>query len=444
MKNPKFALGLRSMRARMTLLFALFVAFLMLVGGAAVLRREERRAEKRTGEILSVARERAQAELGDATEKRRSLLQAILSDKAEIAAGGLVLMVVQDGKILWQSRRRAPSWPIVSDDWRFQTLDWNGQTLILAREWEPIEEELSETATSLWELGALVVMATACGAWFVVGKTLSPLDRLAAQAQNASIESLQVRLETPSSDAEMRHLTATLNNLLARLEREARARGRFYAAASHELRTPIQVLLGEIDVAKSRPRTVEQHETVLIQVQSHSERLAALVQDLLQLNALEMRQSQPAREEINLRFWVERAFGQQGAALEARQLHLESKIEDAWLEAPPTHVEILLRNLLENAVKYAPTNTALNVGLKVQAVPSEVVFTVWNACELPVGSELETWFEPFFRPDASRNSQTGGNGLGLSICRAICDANSWKVVLEKQNGGVLATVRFQP
>lgn len=222
--------------------------------------------------------------------------------------------------------------------------------------------------------------------------------------------------------------------------RAGKARGRFYAAASHELRTPIQVLLGEIDVAKSRPRTVEQHETVLAQLQSHSERLAMLVQDLLQLNALEMRQSQPAREPINLRFWVERAFEQQGAALEARQLYLEPRIEDAWLEAPPTHVEILLRNLLENAVKYASPNTFLNVRLTRK--PDEVIFTVWNACELPSGCEVEAWFEPFFRPDASRSSHTGGNGLGLSICRAICDANGWDITLRSESGGLCTQVKF--
>lgn len=421
------------MRARMTLLFALFVALLMLLGGAAVQRREERRAEKRTSEILSVARQRAQAELGDAEEKQRGLLQAILSDKDEIAAGGLVLMVVEDGKVIWQSRRHAPRWPDAGTDWR-------AQTLVIAREWQPIAEELRETALSLWELGALVVVSTALGAWFLVGRTLSPLDRLAAQAQNAGIESLQVRLETPSSDAEMRHLTATLNDLLARLEREARARGRFYAAASHELRTPLQVLLGEIDVAKSRPRTVAQHESVLIQLQSHSERLASLVQDLLQLNALEMGQNPAPREPINLKFWVERAIEQQSAALAARGLRLHSALEDVTLEAPPQHVEVLLRNLLENAVKYAAPIPA--PPLEIQVRGGALCF--WNAAQTAPEAKMSEWFEPFFRPDASRNSQTGGNGLGLAICSAICRANSWEISLQSQSGGVLATVQFAP
>lgn len=116
MKRPflellsNLAQSLHSMRARMTALFALFVALLMLLGGAGVQRREEWRAEKRTREILAVARERAQAELGDAAEKQKSLLQAVLSDKNEIAAGGLVLVVIENGKILWQSHRHAPRW----------------------------------------------------------------------------------------------------------------------------------------------------------------------------------------------------------------------------------------------------------------------------------------------------------------------------------------------
>lgn len=342
--------------------------------------------------------------------------------------------------MIWQSRRHAPRWPDAGTDWRAQTLMWRGQTLVIAREWQPIAEELRETALSLWELGALVVGSTALGAWFLVGRTLSPLDRLAAQAQNAGIESLQVRLETPSSDAEMRHLTATLNDLLARLEREARARGRFYAAASHELRTPLQVLLGEIDVAKSRPRTVAQHESVLIQLQSHSERLASLVQDLLQLNALEMGQNPAPREPINLKFWVERAIEQQSAALAARGLRLHSTLEDVTLEAPSQHVEVLLRNLLENAVKYAAPIPA--PPLEIQVRGGTLCF--WNAAQTAPEAKMSEWFEPFFRPDASRNSQTGGNGLGLAICSAICRANGWEISLQSQSGGVLATVQFAP
>lgn len=428
---------LRSMRARMTALFALFVALLLLTGGAAVQNREERRAEKRAREVLSVALERARAEISEA-KPDQTLRGIVESDQSELSAGGLVLVVAQGQKVLWRSRQHAPNWPKIGDDWRVQTLSHGGQTLVLAQEWEPIEEDLEETARALWQLGALILIATVLAAWFVVGRTLSPLDKLAAQAQGASIDGLQVRLESPSSDAEMRHLTQTLNDLLGRLEKETQARGRFYAAASHELRTPIQVLLGQIDVARARPRSVASHEEVLAQLQSETERLAALVQDLLQLNALEMRQNQAPRERLNLAFWVQRALSQQAEAIAERDLMLDVRLGDAEIEAPPAHVEILLRNLLENAVKYAAPSSSLQVGLESDVNGAH--FQVWNRCDLAADADLSAWFEPFFRPDASRNSQTGGNGLGLSIVAALARANGWKVELQAHQNGVRARV----
>ncbi len=445
MKSPSRSalnrISARSMRARMTLLFALLVALLMLAGCGAVQKRERKRAESRTAEALSVSLNRAREEVAEKAASGLSLLELVRREQGDLAAGGLSLVVVDSrNKILWQSSRDAPDWPDDDDEWRVVTLQHGAQTLIMAREREPVEEELRETARALWQLSLVVVGVTALLAWFVVGQTLSPLERLAAQAENASTEGLQVRLQAPSSDSEMRHLTATLNGLLARLEREAQARGRFYAAASHELRTPIQILLGEIDVARSRPRTVEEHEEVLLQVQNGTERLATLVRDLLQLNALEMRQHTAPLEPLNLAFWVERALAAKHAAIEQRGLRCETRLLDAPLHAPPAHVEMLLRNLVENAVKYAAPDTTIRVELVANEDGAR--FEIENRCDLPGEVQPEIWFEPFFRPDDSRNSQTGGNGLGLAICRAICRANDWEIALNVDGRSVCALVKF--
>ena len=430
----------RSMRARVTALFAIFVALLMGAGGAAVQNREVRRAEKRSREILNVAVERARDEIEGDAPNQRTLLQAVTGDANEIAAGGLAMLVVQNNRVLWRSRSHVPDWPRVGANWRVAQISQGAQTLVLARDWTPIAEDLRETARALWQLGALIVGATTLAAWLIVGRTLSPLDALAAQAQNASIESLAVRLNSPSSDAEMLHLTRTLNDLLGRLEREARARGRFYAAASHELRTPIQALLGEIEVTLSRPRSGPFYRESLGQIHDETKRLKCLVQDLLQLNALEMRQTQAAREPLDLRAWTERALLGQCETIERNALHLEARLDEAEIEAPPAHLEILLRNLLENAVKYATPGSVLQVEIRRETEGARL--RIWNACALPDDTDLAVWFEPFYRPDESRDSQTGGNGLGLSIVAALARANGWKVELHSQSGGVAASVWF--
>lgn len=433
--------GLRSMRARMTTLFALLVALLMFAGGAIIQDREERRAERRVDETLSVAVELTYSEIDEEDNEKLPLNKIPLETRGEIATGDLVLVVVDSkGRTLWRSRRVAPSWPVNGYYWRYKTISRLGQTLVVARDWRPIEEELREMQLGLWLLGCVIVPGTAIVAWFVVGQTLSPLGKLAAQAENASIESLQVRLHSPSSDIEMQHLTATLNHLLERLEKEAQARGRFYAAASHELRTPIQVLLGEVDVVRSRVRTPAEYEAALAQVQEHTERLAQIVSDLLQLNALEMRQSQAPLESLNLTYWVERATHQQEIAAGERGQKFESELDDAPIEAPPIHLEMLLRNLVENAVKYGEPDSTIRITIERRS--RHATLGVWNSCRPSSDIDPEAWFEAFYRNDVSRSSEVRGNGLGLAICRAICMAHGWKIGLEWSDGGVLAEVKF--
>ncbi|RYG72565.1 HAMP domain-containing protein [bacterium] len=437
----KLPVPLRSMRARMTSLFALLVALLMFAAGAAVLRREERRTEKRVKESLMVAVEAVESEISEVESQGKPFTEILKEEQGEIAAGGLLLILTDaEGKTVWKSRHDAPTWPSMGDNWRFQTIARDGETLVIAKDWAPIQEEFRDTREGLWLLGIVVVAGTAMLAWFVVGQTLSPLGKLAAQAQNASIESLQVKLHSPSSDAEMLHLTATLNTLLSRLEKEAQARGRFYAAASHELRTPIQVLLGEVDVVRSRKRSTEEYEAALAQVQENTERLAQLVSDLLQLNALEMRQTQAPCEPVNLRFWVERAAQQQELAANERGLLIDAQLMDSPIQAPPLHLEILLRNLMENAVKYSEPDKTIR--LTLEAETSRVKLEIWNVCAMGAETDPGSWFEPFYRPDASRSSETGGNGLGLAICRAVCTANGWKITLANRDQGLLATVTF--
>ena len=239
-------------------------------------------------------------------------------------------------------------------------------------------------------------------------------------------------------------LTRTLDELLGHMKREEQQRARFYAAASHELRTPIQSLQGQIDVAQSRRRSVEEHEEVLAQLQLETQRLARLIADLLQLNALEIRQNDATREPLWLTFWIERALAQQTEFAQSRGLQWQTQLEAIEVNAPPLHLETLLRNLMENAARYASQNSEILIN--VEPIGGDVArgarFRIWNACELSGETQFDNWFEPFYQRKATRDSCVGGNGLGLSIVAALARANDWEVQLQKRDGGVEATVEF--
>jgi len=101
---------------------------------------------------------------------------------------------------------------------------------------------------------------------------------------------------------------------------------------------------------------------------------------------------------------------------------------------------MLLRNLLENAVKYATPCGEVHVTLL--STPTKTRLDIANTFPDSPPLDAERLFEPFFRPDASRSSDTGGNGLGLAICKALALANHWQLTLHQDPVGVCFRVLF--
>ncbi len=137
-----------------------------------------------------------------------------------------------------------------------------------------------------------------------------------------------------------------------------------------------------------------------------------------------------------------RALQQAGPLIAQRKLRLSTEaISGVTVIAPPTHVEILVRNLVENAARYATPGGEVLLSLRESG--ESAVLTVFNECPPIPGWAPASLFEGFSRLDPSRTSATGGNGLGLAICGAIAKADGWAVALDHDGKGVLTTVTFR-
>ncbi len=463
---------LNSIRARMTAGFALFSGSLMLLVCLAFYLATKRADIKNADALLWQAAQeiRQDADSGQDTDGEHSgqttpdFLNEIRTNRR---ANGLAIWVLDpSGRVMAHSPSSKssplPAWPLRGDSWRAQRISTARYQVVLALSWHKTERELRERTLLLLLLSLLVVAATAGGAWVLVGRTLSPIDALTRQAQSASSDNLGARLQAPSRDEEMVRLVATFNDLLGRWSETARSRERFYAAAAHELRTPLQALGGHLEVALSRSRPALEYENALRESHAQTERLTGLVQDLLLLNQLECETSRPALSEFDLTDLCEGEVRNLRALMQERGLRIEwNLMGNCEIEAPWNHATMLLRNLLENAVKYATPGGTIRISLDEKTlticndfVSGDLVFpnnrVLDSSAIAALGDELlganaanlEKLFEPFYRPDVSRTSSTGGNGLGLAICRAICHANGWTVSLRQSTTSVCATVVF--
>ncbi|MDQ3814383.1 MAG: ATP-binding protein [Armatimonadota bacterium] len=456
----------RSMRARMTLSFTASIAVLLLLACGGIIGFSVHSARRSADALLTTAIGEVQYELSHGEHSLDNPGAFVREESDEFRANNLVLLVVDEkGHVVARSHRRAPSWPLQDDDWRVATVQSGARTVVIGLPWKDNEHGLREQALALLGLSTLGILAAAAGAWLLVGRTLAPIGSLSRQAHTAGENTPHDRgpraldglsLTAPSQDAEVVDLVTTLNDLLARVAAMSASRGRFYAAASHELRTPLQALLGHLEVALSRPRTAAEYRATLEEAHAQTRRLTSLVQALLTLNQLDATPTPPPCEPLDLAAVCERILGQLQPLIAERGLQVRADLQDVETTAPPAHVEMLLRNLLENAVKYATPHGQVGVRLcggavfGSQAASQSPVLEICNECRPDPNSaddshlawDTEKWFEPFFRPDAARHSETGGNGLGLAICKAIALVNGWSLTLRGDATTVQATVLF--
>lgn len=287
-------------------------------------------------------------------------------------------------------------------------------------------QALGRTTLRLAGAGIVVWVLSTGAAWLLVGLTLSPLARLTRQA-----ESHQAPLVSPSNDRELVELVRVLNAFLTNIRRTVQARASFYAAASHELRTPLQALQGHLELALSKPRSAEEYRAALEEAHLQGQRLSRLVRALLLLNRIET-ESQVLREPVDL------ALVLQARAADLNCERLDLQLQPCPVECDPSYAEILVGNLLENALKYSPADTQVHVssGTGVVRVVNRTLPDLrWSPARL---------FEPFFRHETSRSSAAGGNGLGLALCKSVADLHGWGLKLDYQHGLVSAELNCTP
>jgi signal transduction histidine kinase len=441
--------ALASIRARTTAAFALFFSLLLLFAGSSLayyVRRDvEGDADRSIGEIA--LRMRTRFEHGrDRDWDRDSIADRLIAEEEHVSGERLWMAIVgRDGETLLKSEH-APDRVLEPDPnmWRLARAEMRNGTILIGMDWRKDSARLHLLSGGIVLLCVAMLAAASIGAWWLVGRTLKPIQDLALQAHTEAAAPEHVRLSAPSDDAEMVGLVETLNELLGRIDEVSRARGRFYAAASHELRTPLQALSGHLELAESRERSAEEYKMLLAEARVQTARLVSLTRDLLVLNQLEAAARGAFPEDsVLLADPLERicSAGEQLPGYRINQIRLNiENCTELVIKAPSTHVEMVVRNLVENAVKFAEPGSDVIVTLAQQE--EFPVLTVYNRCTPPAGWNPDRVFEAFYRPDASRSIATGGNGLGLAICKAVCDLNGWKISVLPQSHGVIATVNF--
>lgn len=274
-------------------------------------------------------------------------------------------------------------------------------------------------------------------AWLAVGKGLAPLRRVAEQVTARSPAALEpVSLKgTPS---EVRPLVVALNRLLARLEEAFERERRFTADASHELRTPLASLKVQAQVAR-RAAEAPERDHALAQIVAGADRASHLVEQLLTLARLDPQQQGLECGPVDLARLAGEVLAQCAAPAIAKSVDLGLEAADGGVvDGNPHALAVLLRNLVDNAVRYTPGGGRVEVTVAADGTGVELRVAD-SGPGIPVAERARV-FERFHRLSGTGQS---GCGLGLSIVRRIADLHAATVELgDSPLGGLRVRVRF--
>ncbi len=295
-----------------------------------------------------------------------------------------------------------------------------------------------------------VLLVTSAGGWFLASRALAPIDRITRSARQISAVDLHQRLNLDLPNDEVGRLAATFDGMLARLEAAFERQKRFIADASHEMRTPLTILKGDVEVALNRPRSAAEYQETLHMINQTADRLTALVEELFLLARADNQQVPLRAEPLDLSRLLTRQVAHLQGRAEAKAISLRLEAPSALpLTGDPDKLTRLFLNLIDNAIKYSNTGDSITVAAAVQN--GHIRVTVADTGPGIAADHLQYLFERFYRVDkahARQEAQTddsSGAGLGLSIAQWLAQVHGGCIDVESELGrGTTFTVWLPP
>ena len=291
----------------------------------------------------------------------------------------------------------------------------------------------NDIEVALW---AAATLASFAGVW-VARRILASVRRFGATATRINAQTLQERLQMEDTPTELIESAVAFNHMLDRLQGAIDRLSSFSSELAHDLRTPIGNLLGEAQVALSRPRSAEEYRAVLESAVEEYERISRMIANMLFLARADDHNA-IAPHWVDLEGTLARVMGYFELLAEERGVFLRVRMDEpsqgprrVW--ADETMIVRALSNLVSNALQHATRGTP--VVLSAQAVADGTCAVHVMNDGPPIAPEHQALiFERFYRVDASRRGSASGSGLGLAIVRSIMEMHGGRVSVTSAPG----------
>jgi signal transduction histidine kinase len=444
-----------NIRTRLTLLFTLLVASIMLLFSLSIYYLYNQFRENEFQQRLEDKAMTAARLLDDVGQTSRDDLTTMAAEQVSVYSS-------QD-KEVYRSNQTNPIFPISAEvrrqvhnghlvrvrldtleavAMRYQTRTQN--YVVVASGYDRFGfsklERLREILYFGW-LFSLIIVAVA--GWLFASDALRPVSELIEQAKAISATNIHLRLRVGRQRDELAQLAITFNEMLQRLEEAFVSQKSFVSHASHELRTPLAIMMSQIDVALMQKRTTAEYEASLSDLLDSVKNMMGLVNGLLELvransDAVTINY-QPVR--VDELLWQARSnilMKQPAYQIEIDFENMPEQEEDLILLGEGHLLTTAFQNLMENGCKYSPDN-AVTVALLFTPDQVQVSF-IDRGLGIPT-ADLPHIFEPFYRADNTMTFK--GHGIGLALTKRIINLHKGRIqVASVESVGTTITVTF--
>jgi len=280
---------------------------------------------------------------------------------------------------------------------------------------------------------------------FILKVALQPIHELSSEItekhENALDSGFLIQPQFPS---ELRELVTQYNKLLTRVGHVLTREKNFSSYVAHELRTPLTGISTTLELALNKPRDAAYYQNKISEALKVTGAMQSLIERLMVLSQLQNNAIQPESEPINLLSIAQQSWENQSDKAAQRNLSIawpsQDHAKDLTVSSDRQLVTILIQNLLTNAVSYAEEHSTISVS---QSSENEMIsLTISNAVRNLSDSDIDHFFDPFYRKDKNRPLEENNFGIGLSICQEIAKNLHGKLCIKLDNNEVFS-VRFQ-
>lgn len=288
----------------------------------------------------------------------------------------------------------------------------------------PRDEMIRRLLLFMAALILVVISGSWLGGWWLAGRIVRPVHEVIDQAEAIGAGSLDSRIRAWGDTREYARLVEVLNTMLARIEQGFLTQTRFTADASHELRSPLTALRGEIEIALRRTRTSEEYRAVLESNLEEILRLSQVTENLLTLARADAGANPPNAVKTDLTDLIATILDRFRSRADEKKIRVElvSRVKTPVFVDQGLLGQVVW-NLVDNALKFTPGGGSVRVGVSL----GPQTFTIEVADSGPgLGAEPQRVFDRFFRvdsvrtPGASEGASSAGTGLGFRLCRRLC------------------------